>query len=201
MLKMLQSVWMTAVIGALVFVGTLYLSWRKMPVPAAATTAPVEEDDEVKDHDYVLPKGIDLDVLVADLNRRKGEIETKERTLQEWERQLISMSNSLSEFKGRVDIILTNVEKDIVTIKEKDLAGLKKSSKLMEGMEPDSAANLLLAETSDTAAKYLSFMKDEKISGILEAMRKTGDAGAKRANELFRKVGTLTPSTPSTKKS
>lgn len=198
MLKMLQSVWMTAVIGALVFVGTLYLSWKKMPVPQAVTKA--EEEPEEKDTSYALAANVDLEVLVADLNRRKTEIETKERTLQEWERQLISMSNSLAEFSVKVDGNIRKIEDNVVAIKKGEVKALQKSSKLMESMEPDSAANLLLTEPPDTAAKYLSFMKDDKITGILEAMRKTGDAGAKRANDLFKMVGTIASETPNAKK-
>jgi hypothetical protein len=43
-------------------------------------------------------------------------------------------------------------------------------------------------------------MKDDKVSLLLDAMRKSGDVGTKRANDILKKLGSMAPLVAAPKK-
>jgi len=177
MTKTLTSPWMTALIGAVVYLASTVLLWQtpKIPVdalkrgPIATLVGPSWE--------FSNPEA---DQLVTELRAEKQALSQREQQLNDMAVRLQAEQAELSQATQSVRIMQTDFDTAVTRVKADETANLKKLAKVYAEMDPATAANVL-ADMDDVAiVKIMVFMKDPETAGILEALAKKGDAEARR---------------------
>jgi flagellar motility protein MotE (MotC chaperone) len=181
MLKFLTSPLGTALIGALVYLGSTVAFWKTPALPAP----PAKQEAEIKHFgpswDFINPEA---DQLLAELKAEKKSLAKKEQDLADLSARLQSERDELKMVTQSVRQLQSDFDKNVVRISDEETANLKKLAKEYAGMDPGNAAKVL-QEMDDTAIiKIMVFMKDSETSAIWEAFVKQGAAQTKRAAQL-----------------
>jgi hypothetical protein len=130
----------------------------------------------------------DVEYLVLELKRQKAELAAKEQELKLLERRLAAERAELSGVTQEVSRIQGEIQRDVVRMQEDESTNIRRLAKLYAGMEPASAAKVLSQMEIPVVVKTLALMKDDVVSGILEAISKSGSAGPRRAADITDKL-------------
>jgi len=175
---------MTAVAGAITFLGTMVLLWQQVEPPAPPPTPVAQKLTS----GFTLSSNPEIDRLIADLQERQRELDSREQQLKDYEAQLQSQAAELSSITQAVARLQISFDNVVLQIKEEEAANLKKLSKTYATMPPDSAAEILRLLDDKGVIKILTFMKEEDMARILEALARPGQTEAKRVAELSQKL-------------
>ena len=186
MTRYLQSNWMVALLGTLLYLGTTLLSWRLpngfAPTPArpasvAITPAPSWE--------FSNPE---LDQLIIELREEKLAVAKRQRDLDELALRIDIERTELTNVIRSVEQLQRDFDRNITRIQTEESANLKKLAKLYSSMEP-ADASLVLEELDDAGiVKILSFMKEDQAAPILETLARKGDAQVRRVAGLSERL-------------
>jgi flagellar motility protein MotE (MotC chaperone) len=186
MKKLLTSTWMTAVIGAMIYLGTTAALW-KTPVRArevADDKPDVAATQTGPSWDFINPEA---DQLIAELKAEKKALEKKEQDLNDLSVRLQAEGAELKIVTQSVQKMETNFDLDVIHVREDETVNLKKLAKVYADMAPDSAANIFDQLDDPSIVKIMMFMKDGDTAGILESLSKK-NAAAKRAAALSERL-------------
>lgn len=183
MTKLLTSPWTAVPAGVVIYLISTVLFW-KTPVPAVhANRASSPGRSEFSP--YQSPEA---DQLVAELKEEKKNLDGREQQLNELASRLEAERGEISNATQSVQQLQAEFDKNVMRIKEEEVANLKKLAKMYSSMTPDGAA-VILAELDDTSvSKIMVFMKEPDAAAILESFSKKGDAEAKRAAALSERL-------------
>jgi flagellar motility protein MotE (MotC chaperone) len=206
-MKMLANPLVSSLVGGLVYliVTALLLVKGYKPPPPPAPPA----DSEVQGLGVDIPAGSstktdipswsyfnpDVEYLVKELKEQRRLLATKEKELRELESRLLAERAELNSVTQHVDRMRVDIDRSIGKINDDEQPNLKRLSKMYSGMEPLSAAKLLVELEPAVATKILHLMKDDQASAILDGMSKTNAEGVKRAVEITKRLR-LMQSTP-----
>jgi flagellar motility protein MotE (MotC chaperone) len=184
MTKLLTSSWMTIPIGVAIYAASTLLFW-KTPVapPRAVQAAPAAVKNELGQY-----RNPEADQLVGELKEEKQKLDDREQKLNELAVRLDTERGEISNATASVQQLQADFDKNVLRIKDEEIANLKKLAKVYSAMTPDGAA-LILSDLDDTqVAKILVFMKEGDAAAILESISKKGDVQAKRAADLSERI-------------
>jgi flagellar motility protein MotE (MotC chaperone) len=184
MTKLLTSSWMTIPVGVAIYAASTVLFW-KTPVapPRAVQAAPAAVRNELGQY-----RNPEADQLVGELKEEKQKLDDREQKLNELATRLDTERGEISNATASVQQLQADFDKNVLRIKDEEIANLKKLAKVYSAMTPDGAA-LILSDLDDTqVAKILVFMKEGDAAAILEAISKKGDVQAKRAADLSERI-------------
>ncbi len=177
MIKTLTSPWMTALIGAVVYLASTVLLWQTPKIPVDALKAGPIATLVGPSWEFSNPEA---DQLVAELKAEKQALASREQQLNDMAVRLQAEQAELSQATQSVHIMQTDFDSAVTRVKADETANLKKLAKVYAEMDPATAANVL-ADMDDIAiVKIMVFMKDTETAAILEALAKKGDAEAHR---------------------
>jgi len=176
MIKLLTSPWITALVGAVVYLTSTALLWQTPKPPPVVKTGPVTK--------LVGPSwefsNPEADELVAELKAEKTAVAAREQQLNDMAVRLQAEQSELGQVTQSVRLLQTDFDNSVIHVKADETANLKKLAKVYSEMAPETAATIL-AEMGDVAiVKIMLFMKDPETSAILEALAKKGQAEAHR---------------------
>ncbi len=206
-MKMLANPLVSSLVGGLVYlvVTALLLVKGYKPPPPPAPHA----ESEVQGLGVEIPPGTstktdipswsyfnpDVEYLVKELKEQRRLLAAKEKDLRELEARLFAERSELNSVTQYVDRMRIDIDRSIGKINEEEQPNLKRLAKMHSGMEPLSAAKMLVEQEPLVATKILYLMKDDQASAILDAMSKTNAEGVKRAVEITKRLR-LMQSTP-----
>jgi flagellar motility protein MotE (MotC chaperone) len=184
MTKLLTSTWMTIPIGVAVYAVSTFLFWKTpVPPPRAATAVHAAVKNELGEY-----RNPEADQLVGELKAEKQKLDDREQKLNELAARLDSERGEISNATASVQQLQADFDKNVLRIKDEEIANLKKLAKVYSAMTPDGAA-LILSDLDDTqVAKILVFMKEPDAAAILESISKKGEVQAKRAADLSERL-------------
>jgi flagellar motility protein MotE (MotC chaperone) len=177
MIKLLTSPWVTAPLGALLYLASMLLFW-KTPAPPPVDRDHAKTVVHGPSWEFTNPEA---DQLITELKSEKGALALRKQQLDEAERQIKSERQELAAAAQNIRQLQADFDKAVVRIQEEEVPNLKKLAKVYAGMAPDSAATVMSHLDDTTMVKIMFFMKENETGGILETLAKKGPDDAKRA--------------------
>ena len=184
----IQSKLFAAILGALLFLLTTAFL---IPQGAGSAALPAEGAEHAEPKRPAVTRGPswtffnpELDQMVAELKMEKETMATKEKQLNELEARLKADRTELDEASRRISKIQSEVNRDLLRIKDDEAVNLKRLAKMYSSMEPAGAAKIMKELDDTVVVKIMTLMKDAEAGGILDALAKMGGAEPKRAAKI-----------------
>ncbi len=188
MIRLLQSSWVAAGIGAVLFLVTAaaVLNPRKLlNARQAQIAASAKKQTPHAGWDFSNPE---IDQLIAELKMEKEGLALREQQLKELATRLAAERSEINQTTQAVNRLEKEFDERIVRVREEETANLKKLAKTYAAMSPEGAATILKQMEDDQIVKILVFIKEGDSAPILEAFAKSGEADAKRVAMISERV-------------
>ena len=197
-MKILQTTWVTAAVGTVLFLGTMVMLLRPQQFVAARPTRPAAGDASAhaptSSWEFRSPEA---DQLTAELKTERAAVAQKEKQLNDLAARLQAERSELNIITQSVHRMQVEFDRTVVRVREEELGNLKKLARTYATMTPEGAAAILRQQEDDSAVKILVFMKEGETAPILETLARLGETEAKRAATLADRLRlTVKPVTP-----
>ena len=190
MIRILQSSWLTALLGCLLYLGTTLALVRPGKFAAAHL---VPSDRSAADDPSWKFKNPDIDQWVAQMKDEKEAIALKEQQLNEWQTRLDAERQEISTVTQTVARLQSDFDKNVVRFRAQETDNVKHQAKLIAAMSPASAAAMFNEMADDDVVRILFIMKTDEASAILDTMSKPGKAEARRVAVLTARLHQVLP--------
>jgi len=192
MTRWLTSSWVVALVGGLVYLGTTALLIRPAQFAGirSALSAAKQTPDSVPSWKFKNPE---FEQWVAELKMEKSDLDARAQQLQDLQSRLAAQQQEFSAATGTVYQLQADFDRNVVRIKAQEVQNLNKQAKIVAGMSPEGAANLISQMADDDVVRLLATMKVDEASLILDSMSKLGKADAKRAADLTGRLRMVLP--------
>jgi flagellar motility protein MotE (MotC chaperone) len=199
MIRFLQSNWMSAAIGALIYLAVTVAVWRAPKIaspvntPAVARAASLPPSWEFRSSE--------LDELIVDLQHQKQVLGDRERQLNELESRLKAERQEIVVITQNVGRMQAEFDRNVVRLHDEEIANLKRLAKIYATMSPEGAVSIFKEMKDDDIVKIFTYMKDAETAPILELLAQGSPADAKRAAQISERLKVVlyrnTPNNPS----
>ncbi len=181
MTKLLTSHWTAAFAGVMIYLFSTVAFWKTPARPPGFGAATASAGHTGASWEFTNPEA---DQLIAELKVEKKSLEKKEQQLNELAVRLDAERAEINQATQAVHQLQVDFDKNVVRVRDEEIANLKKLAKVYAAMAPDSAASVL-AEMDDSAiVKILVFMKEDETAAVLESLAKKSPTDAKRVANL-----------------
>ncbi len=180
MIKLWQSSWVAAGIGAVLFLVTtaVLLNPRELLKARQAELAAAPKPEKSRaGWDFNNPE---IDQLIAELKTEKEGLALREQQLKELATRLAAERSEINQTTQAVFRLEQEFDERVVRVREEETANLKKLAKTYAAMTPEGALTIIKQLEDDQIVRILVFMKEGDSAPILEAFAKSGEAEAKR---------------------
>jgi flagellar motility protein MotE (MotC chaperone) len=113
--------------------------------------------------------------------------------LQELQARLAAQQQEFTTATQSVYQLQSEFDRNVIRIKSQEVQNLNKQAKIIAGMSPEGAANLIGQMPDDDVVRLLATMKTDEASLVLDAMSKLGKPEAKRAADLTARLRMVLP--------
>ena len=190
MIRILQSSWLTALLGCLLYLGTMLALVRPDKFAAAHL---VPSDRSAADDPSWKFKNPEIDQWIAQMKDEKEAVALREQQLKEWQTRLEAERQEISTVTQTVANLQADFDKNVIRFRAQESDNIKHQAKLMAAMSPAGAAALFTEMKDDAVVRILFTMKTDEASSILETMSKLGKAEAQRAGALTAQLQQVLP--------
>ena len=193
MVSLLQSSWMVALVGGLLYLGTTAALLRPQHFPIVRpeqTDVKRSANDDPSWHF----RNPEFDLMVDELRREKEALALKQQELQELQTRLAAERQELLSITQAVHQLQAEFDRNVIRFSSQEAENAKRQVKVLTTMTPAAAAGLLAEMPDDEVVKLLTLMKPDEASPILEAISAT-TGGTKRAAMLTDKMRRVAPAT------
>jgi flagellar motility protein MotE (MotC chaperone) len=186
MLKLLQSNWMSALVGALTYIGVTVAVWRspKIELPPRGLVV-AKAPALVPSWEF---QNAEVDELIADLQHQKQVLGDRERQLNGLDARLKAEREEIVVVSQNVTRMQTEFDQNVVRVREEETANLKRLAKIYATMSPEGAVNILREMKDDDIVKIFAYMKDAETAPILELLAHNSPTDAKRAAQISERL-------------
>ena len=192
MTRRLTSGWVVALAGGLIYLATTTLLIR--PAQFAGVRATLADAKLTPDNDPSWKfKNPEFQQWVAELKMEKSDLDTRAQRLQELQTRLAAQQQEFAIATQSVYQLQAEFDKNVVRIKSQEVQNLSKQAKIISGMSPEGAANLIAQMADDDVVRLLSIMKPDEAGIMLDSMSKLGKTEAKRAAGLTARLRMVLP--------
>jgi len=192
MTRWLTSSWAVALVGCLLYLTTTVLLIRPAQfagVRAMLAAATLTPDD---DPSWRF-KNPEFEQWVAELKLEKSDLDARAQQLQELQTRLVAQQQEFSAATQTVYQLQADFDRNVIRIKTEEVQNLSKQAKIIAGMSPEGAANLVDQMPDDDVVRLLAVMRPDDASLILDSMSKLGQTEAKRAATLTERLRMVLP--------
>jgi flagellar motility protein MotE (MotC chaperone) len=192
MTRWLTSGWVAALAGCLIYLATTAALLRPgqfagvRDLLAAANLTP-DNDPSWKF------KNPEFEQWVAELKMEKSDLDARTQRLQAMETRMVAQQQEFSAATQAVSQLQATFDRNVIRIKSQEVQNLNKQAKIIAGMSPEGAANLVNSMADDDVVRLLATMKSDEASVVLDAMSKLGQLQAKRAANLTGRLRMVLP--------
>jgi flagellar motility protein MotE (MotC chaperone) len=194
MIKLLSHSWISAPIGAVIYLLATVLFWQK---PDLAPRLRISDlvNSIGPSWDFNNPEA---DLLMSELKIEKKSLDQRKQQLDDLERRLHTERAEVGQVIQSVRQLQGDFDKAVLRVKEEETGNLKKLAKVYAAMTPETAASVLEQLDNEAIVKIMLFLKDGDTAAILEAMAKKGDVEARRTAQISEQIR-LSAHSPTTK--
>lgn len=198
-MRILQSPWVAAALGALVYLLTTVMMLRPENFlanrPAAAAAGGAESTPEEPVPSWLF-KNPEVDQLVSELKTEREAVKAREKELEELATRLAVERQEIGTITQRVALIQAEIERSMVRIKDDEAVNLKRLAKVYVSMAPEAAAKIIAEFQDDVAVKVFALMKETETAPILEIISKSGEAAVRRVALISDRLRLVSSSNP-----
>jgi flagellar motility protein MotE (MotC chaperone) len=182
--KILSNPWISAPIGAIVFLVATVLFWQKPVAPPTQKFAEIVSA-MVPSWDFNNPEA---DQLISELKTEKKSVLVRKQELDDLATRLNTERAEVGQVIQAVRQLQADFDKAVMRVKDEETSNLKKLAKIYSSMTPDAAASVLAQLDNEAVVKIMLFLKDGETGAILEAMAKKGDLEARRTAQISEQI-------------
>jgi flagellar motility protein MotE (MotC chaperone) len=195
MTKWLAHSWISAPIGAVLYLVATVLFWQTPVLPPrqklVAMIQPVGPS-----WDFVNPEA---DQLIVELKAEKKSVQQREQQLEDLKTRLNTERAELGQVIQSVRALQGDFDKAVLRVKDEETGNLKKLAKVYAAMTPETAATVMEQLDNQAIVKIMLYLKDAETAAILEAMAKKSDADARRTAQISEQIRLSAHTTAATK--
>ncbi len=192
MIRVLQSPWLAALIGGLLYLGVTAALFRPGQFVRPPSMTAVAESLGADEPSWKF-RNPEFDQWVEEVRREKEALSLREQQLRELQARLNADRQELNSATQTVYQLQADFDRNVVRIKDQEIDNLKRQAKIISGMSPEGAAGLVNEMSEDDAVRVLFVMKADEASAILEILGKMGQTGARRAAVVTEKMRRTLP--------
>lgn len=192
MIRVLQSSWVTALVGGLLYLGvtaTLITpaQFDGFQLPSSEPTASAADDPSWKF------RNPELEQWIAEIKHEKESLAEREQQLRQLEIRLAAERQELNSVTQTVFQLQAEFDRNVLRIHEQEAANLKRQARVFSGMPPNTVAGIIRDMTDDDATRVLFYMKPDEVSAILEILGKMGAVESRRAAAISERTRRTLP--------
>ena len=184
MTKWLAHSWISAPIGAVLYLVATVFFWQTPVLPPRqkliAMTRPVGPS-----WDFINPEA---DQLIVELKAEKKTVHQREQQLDDLKTRLNTERAELGQVIESVRQLQGDFDKAVLRVKDEETGNLKKLAKVYAAMTPETAATVLEHLDNQAIVKIMLYLKDAETAAILEAMAKKSEAEARRTAQISEQI-------------
>jgi flagellar motility protein MotE (MotC chaperone) len=192
MTRWLTSGWVVALAGSLIYFATTALLIRPAQFEAARALLAAAKLTPDNDPSWKF-KNPEFEQWVAELKMEKSDLDARAQQLQELQARLAAQQQEFTTATQSVYQLQSEFDRNVIRIKSQEVQNLNKQAKIIAGMSPEGAANLIGQMPDDDVVRLLATMKTDEASLVLDAMSKLGKPEAKRAADLTARLRMVLP--------
>ena len=192
MTRWLTSGWVVALAGGLIYFATTALLIRPAQFEAARALLAAAKLSPDNDPSWKF-KNPEFEQWVAELKMEKSDLDARAQQLQELQARLAAQQQEFTTATQSVYQLQSEFDRNVIRIKSQEVQNLNKQAKIIAGMSPEGAANLIGQMPDDDVVRLLATMKTDEASLVLDAMSKLGKPEAKRAADLTARLRMVLP--------
>jgi len=190
MIRILQSSWLTALLGCLLYLGTTLALFRPDQFAAAHL---IPADRSATDDPSWKFKNPEFDQWIAQMKDEKEALAVREQHLTDWQSRLDAERQEISTVTQTVARLQADFDQNVVRFRAQETDNVKHQAKLMAAMSPGGAAAMFAEMADDDVVRILFTMKIDEASAILDTMSKQGKPEAQRAATLTGRLHQVLP--------
>jgi len=190
MIRILQSTWLTALVGCMLYLGTTLALVRPDKFVAAKKAPSQYSADDDPSWKFKNPE---FNQWVAQMKDEKEALALREQQLNEWQARLEAERREIEVVTQTVAGLQSDFDRNVVRFRAEEVNNVRHQAKLIAAMSPNSAAALFKEMNDDDVVRILFSMKIEEASVVLETMSKLGEPEAKRAGALTARLHQVLP--------
>jgi flagellar motility protein MotE (MotC chaperone) len=199
MIRLLQSPWLAAFIGCLLYLSVLLglvqpARFENVQAVVLARSKKVAHDEPSWNF-----RNPEFEQSLDEIRREREALAVRAQQLQELQTRLDAERQELTTATQTVYQLQVEFDRNVIRIKDQEAENLKRQAKVLSGMSPEAAAGLINQMPEDDAVRILYTMKPEEASAVLEAMSKIGKPEAKRAATITERMRRALPPDPNAK--
>jgi len=177
MKRLLQSPWVSSILGLVLFLATMIAVWRPRALPPEEPMLESKTRHNGPSWAFFNPE---MDLLMSELKQQKEALAAKEKSLNELAERLRTERSELNQLTQVVQQAQTEFDQNVTRVREQETSNLKKLAKMYSTMSPEGAAAVFKAMDDASVVKVLTFMRETETAPVLEAMARQSEADAKR---------------------
>ena len=197
MAALLQSSWVVALLGCLLYLGTTIALIRPNQFEGIHTAQEVVKYTPGSDPSWKF-RNPEFEQWVDELKREREALSLRTQQLNELQARLESERQEILTVTQTVAQLQTQFDKGVVRFKDQEVENTKRQTKIITGMSPEGAALMLYEMPDDEIVRILFSLKPDNASLILDTMSKMGRYEARRAADLTDRLRRVLPSPPKT---
>jgi flagellar motility protein MotE (MotC chaperone) len=183
MTRTLQSPWLVALVGGLLYLGTTLAILR--PAQFAGVRLAAEPCDRSADDDPSWRfRNPEFNQWVAQIKDEKDALALRAQQLTELQLRLNVERQEFSTVMRTVSQMQTNFDKNVIRFKAQETENVKRQAKLIAGMSPEGSAAMIKEMSDADVVRIVFTMKPDQASLLLDTLSKLGPTEAKRAAML-----------------
>jgi flagellar motility protein MotE (MotC chaperone) len=190
MIRILQSSWLTALVGCLLYLGTTFALIRPEKFAAAHL---VPSDASAPDDASWKFKNPEFDQWIAQMKDEKESLALREQQLNEWQSRLDAERQEISTVTQTVSQLQADFDRNVIRFRVQETDNVRHQAKLIAAMSPAGAAAMFNEMADDDVVRILFTMKTDDASLILDTMSKLGKPEARRAAVLTGRLHQVLP--------
>ena len=190
MIRILQSSWLTALLGCLLYLGTTFALIQPGKFSAAHL---VPSDYSAADDPSWKFKNPEIEQWVAQMKDEKEALALREQQLNEWQSRLDAERQEIASVTQAVAQVQADFDKNVIRFRAQETDNVKRQAKLVAAMTPAAAVAMFNEMADDDVVRILFTMKTDEASAILDTMGKLGKPEAQRVAILTGRMRQVLP--------
>ena len=198
MLQILQSRWMAAGAGGVLYLVMTVAAWPPMRNVWRHHHGRAKEAEFAAAPSWSF-KNAEVEQLVADLREQSDRLADRQRELDEFAARLEAERQEILTVTQTVSRLQHEFDRNVARIGTEEAANLKKLAKLYSAMTPDAASAIFKELPDEEIVKIMSYMNDADKAVILESLNKTDEKSSRRVAQISERMRLVLPAPPSQK--
>jgi flagellar motility protein MotE (MotC chaperone) len=195
MIRLLQSSWMVALTGCILYLVTTAAVLGPTRFEGVSPMISAVRLSPGNDPAWKF-RNPEFDQWVEEIKREKAALELRAQQLNELQTRLQTERQELSLVTQTVSQLQAEFDQNVVRLKRQEIENVKRQAKVIASMSPEGAAAMLNEMTDDDFVRILFIMKTDEASLILDTLSKMGRAEAKRAAAITERMRRALPPAP-----